>query len=38
MKKRILSLFLALVTLLGILPTTVFAAPTLEEAMAEVDV
>ncbi|MCI9582022.1 MAG: Cys-Gln thioester bond-forming surface protein, partial [Oscillospiraceae bacterium] len=34
----ILSLFLALVTLLGILPTTVFAAPTLEEAMAEVDV
>jgi len=33
-----ISLFLALVTLLGILPVTSFAAPTLEEAMAEVNV
>ena len=38
MKKRIISLFLALVTLLGILPVTSLAAPTLEEAMAEVDI
>ena len=38
MKKRMISLFLALVTLLGILPVTSFAAPTLEEAMAEVNV
>lgn len=38
MKKRIISLFLALVALLGILPVTSLAAPTLEEAMAEVDV
>ena len=38
MKKRIISLFLALVTLLGILPVTSLAAPTLEEAMAEVNV
>jgi len=33
-----ISLLLVLVTLLGILPVTSFAAPTLEEAMAEVDV
>ena len=38
MKKRIISLFLAFVTLLGILPVTSLAAPTLEEAMAEVNV
>ena len=38
MKKRMISLLLVLVTLLGILPVTSFAAPTLEEAMAEVDV
>jgi len=37
-KKRMISLLLVLVTLLGILPVTSFAAPTLEEAMAEVDV
>ena len=33
-----ISLLLVLVTLLGILLVTSFAAPTLEEAMAEVDV
>ncbi len=38
MKKRIMSLFLAFVMLLGILPMTSLAAPTLEEAMADVDV
>ena len=38
MKKRMISLFLALVALLGILPVTSLAAPTLEEAMAEVNV
>ena len=38
MKKRMISLLLVLVTLLGILPVTSFAAPTLEEAMAEVDI
>ena len=38
MKKRIISLLLTLVTLLGTLPIVSFAAPTLEEAMAEVDV
>ena len=38
MKKRIISLFLVLVTLLGILPVTSLAASSLEEAMAEVDI
>ncbi len=38
MKKRIFSMFLALVMLLGILPVTSLAAPTLEEAMAEVSI
>ena len=38
MKKRMISFLLVLVTLLGILPVTSFAAPTLEEAMAEVDI
>ena len=38
MKKRIISLLLVLVTLLSILPMTSLAAPTLEEAMAEVNV
>ena len=33
-----ISFLLVLVTLLGILPVTSFAAPTLEEAMAEVDI
>lgn len=38
MKKRILSLFLALVTILGILPTAALAANTEEEALGEVDI
>ena len=38
MKKRMLSMFLALLTICGLIPTTAVAAPTLEEAMAEVDV
>ena len=38
MKKRVLSMFLALLTICGLIPTTAFAAPTLEEAMAEVDI
>ena len=38
MKKRMLSMFLALLTICGLIPTTVFAAPTLDEAMAEVDI
>lgn len=38
MKKRMLSMFLALLTICGLIPTTAFAAPTLDEAMAEVDV
>jgi len=37
-KKRMISLLLVLITLLGILPVPSFAAPTLEEAMAEVDI
>ena len=38
MKKRLISLFLVFVTLLGILPITTLAAPTLEEAMADVSI
>ncbi len=38
MKRRIISLFLALTALLTVLPITSLAAPTLEEAMAEVNV
>ena len=38
MKKRISSFLLAVVMLIGLLPTTSFAAGTLEEAMAEVDI
>lgn len=38
MKKRLLSLFLAFVTLLGILPTAALAANTEEEALGEVDI
>ena len=38
MKKRLLSLFLAIVTLLGILPTAALAANTEEEALGEVDI
>ena len=38
MKKRMLSMFLALLTICGLIPTTAFAAPTLDEAMAEVDI
>ena len=38
MKKRISSFLLAVVMLIGLLPTTSFAVGTLEEAMAEVDV
>ena len=38
MKKRLLSLLLAFVTLLGILPTAALAANTEEEALGEVDI
>ena len=38
MKKSLLSLFLAFVTLLGILPTAALAANTEEEALGEVDI
>ena len=38
MKKRLLSLFLAFITLLGILPTAALAANTEEEALGEVDI
>lgn len=38
MKNRILSLFLAVILLVGLLPTSVFAASTLDEAMAEVNI
>ena len=38
MKKRLLSLFLVFVTLLGILPTAALAANTEEEALGEVDI
>ena len=38
MKKQMLSMFLALLTIFGLIPTTAFAAPTLDEAMAEVDI
>ena len=38
MKKRILSMLLAVLTLLSILPMPANAASTLEEAMAEVDI
>ena len=38
MKNRLLSLFLAFVTLLGILPTAALAANTEEEALGEVDI
>lgn len=38
MNKRVLSLLLALVTILGILPTAAFAASTEEEALGEVDI
>ena len=38
MKKRILSMLLAVLTLLSVLPAPANAAPTLEDAMAEVDI
>lgn len=38
MKKRILSIFLALLTVCGLIPMTALAVPNLEEAMAEVDI
>ena len=38
MNKRVLSLLLVLVTILGILPTAAFAASTEEEALGEVDI
>ena len=38
MKKRIISMLLALLTICGLIPTTALAAPTLDEAMAEVDI
>ena len=38
MKRRLLSLFLALVTILSILPTAAFAASSEEEALGEVDI
>ena len=38
MTKRILSAFLALIMLLGMLPTAVFAASSEEEALGEVDI
>ena len=38
MKKRMLSMFLALLTICGLIPTTALAAPLLDEAMAEVDI
>lgn len=36
--KKLLSLFLVLVTLLGILPTAAFAAASEEEALGEVNI
>ncbi len=36
--KKLISLFLALVTILGILPTAAFAASSEEEALGEVDI
>ena len=36
--KKLLSLFLVLVTLLGILPTAAFAADSEEEALGEVNI
>lgn len=36
--KKLLSLFLALITVLGILPTAAFAADTPEAALGEVDI
>lgn len=38
MKKQLLALFLALLTVLGVLPTAAFAADSEEEAMAEVNI
>ena len=38
MKKRILSLFLALIALLGILPTAAFAASSEEEALGSINI
>ena len=38
MKKRILSLLLVLVTVLGLFPTAAFAAASEEEALGEVDI
>ena len=38
MKNRILSLFLAVILIVGLLPTSAFAASTLDEAMAEVNI
>ena len=36
--KKLLSLFLACILLLGILPTSVFAADSVEEALGEVNI
>ena len=38
MKKRIISLLLVLITVLGMFPTAAFAAATEEEALGEVDI
>ena len=38
MKKRLIALFLTLETVLGLFPGAAFAAPTLEEALGEIDV
>lgn len=38
MKKRLLSLLLTLITILGLLPTVAFAAGSVEEALGEVDI
>ena len=38
MKKRILSLFLAVLLLVGLLPTSALAASSLEDAMREVSI
>ena len=38
MKRRLLSLFLAFVTILSLLPTAAFAASSEEEALGEVDI
>ena len=38
MKRRLLSLFLAFVTILSLLPTAAFAASSEEDALGEVDI